>query len=210
MKYGDELLDLHGPRISVARAISRLSAAPLINFYVGFIFSLWSPVGLGPVLKPLESLLICATVMVVLPVAPILIAAKKGSVDLDVSARENRPKFFAFSLCCYALAYLVYWYLQSIIMSVLAAAYFFVTAGVMVASLRTKVSVHAAGVGGPGIGLIIVYGMPALTVVILWIAVVWARTALLQHTLVQSVQGLLIGVTVSGLVFGLLYATPIF
>lgn len=205
MKYGDELLDLQGTRISLARVISRLSAAPLINFYVGIAFSLWSPIGLGPFLTPLTSILICTGIMVILPVVPILYAARKGSIDLDVSVRESRPRFFAFSLCCYISAYFIYWYLGSLVMSTLAAAYFFVTAGVMAASFKTKVSVHAAGVGGPGTGLIVVFGVPALIVVPAWIAVVWARTALLQHTYRQSLGGLLTAIGISAVVFVLMY-----
>lgn len=205
MKYGDELLDLHGRRVAVARVISRLSAAPLINLYVGIIFSIWSPIGLGPVLTPFSSVAVCVVVMVALPVGPIFMAAQSGTVDLDVSVRETRPKFFAFSLCCYVLAYLIYWYLGALLMSTLAAAYFFVTSGVMIVSFYSKVSVHAAGVGGPGIGLIIIFGLSALPVVLLWIAVVWARTTLQQHTFPQSIIGLLIGIVISEIVFTLLY-----
>jgi membrane-associated phospholipid phosphatase len=206
LKYGDELLDLKGPTITLARITSRLLPAPLVNLYVGIILSLWSPVGLGPTLRPLESILICIVAMVVLPIVPILYSAWRGHVDLDVSERESRPKFFLFSLLCYALAYIVYWYLGSLAMMTLAAAYFLVTAAVMTASFKTKVSVHAAGVGGPGTVIILMFGPVALVFTLLWVAVVWSRTALRQHTLAQSIAGLAIGILVAAVATVLVYA----
>ncbi|RDE16325.1 MAG: hypothetical protein C4K47_01720 [Candidatus Thorarchaeota archaeon] len=205
MKYHDEILGLQGHRAGVARAISRVAPAPFVNLYVGIIMSCFSPITLGPFLTPFTSVIICLVLMVVAPVSPIVIQAHRGKVDLDVSAREMRLRFFAFSLLCYVAAYVVYWWLQCDIMRVLAAAYFGVTSAVMITTLRTKISVHAAGVGGPGTALLFVYGMAALPVVILWIAVVWARTTLRQHSLAQSVGGILIGMAVTLAVYSLLY-----
>lgn len=205
LRYHDELLGLHGRRVSAARAISRVTPAPFINLYVGIIMSFFPPITLGPLLSPLESVMICLTLMVAAPVLPIVIQAYRGKVDLDVSAREMRLGFFAFSLLCYVAAYEVYWLFQCDIMRVLAAAYFGVTLGVMTATLRTKVSVHAAGVAGPGTALMCVYGMAALPVVILWIAVVWARRILRQHTLAQLVGGILIGIAVTLAVYWMMY-----
>ncbi|MHA1290922.1 MAG: hypothetical protein ACTSPB_26355, partial [Candidatus Thorarchaeota archaeon] len=134
MKYGDELLDLHGRRVSVARVISRMAPAPLINLYVGIIFSLYSPIGLGSFLTPFTNILLVIIMMVILPITPILYAARKGNVDLDVSNWESRTKFFLFSLPVYTCAFLVYWLLDCMIMSALAAAYFTVTSGVTIAN----------------------------------------------------------------------------
>lgn len=207
LKYHDEILGLQGRRVGVARFISRTTPAPFINLYVGLIMSYFPPNTLGPFLNPLESVLICLIMMVATPVLPILMQARRGKVDLDVSVREMRMRFFSFSLACYVAAYAVYWWYQCDIMRVLAAAYFGVTLGVMLATLRTKVSVHAAGVAGPGTALMYVYGMIATPVVILWIAVVWARTLLRQHTLAQSLGGILIGVAVTLTVYLMVYGT---
>ncbi|MGY5872109.1 MAG: hypothetical protein RTV72_07700 [Candidatus Thorarchaeota archaeon] len=197
MKYGDELLDLQGRRVSVARMISRLTPAPLINLYVGIIFSLFSPIGLGSFLTPLSNILLCIIMMVILPIAPILYSARKGRVDLDVSDWESRTKFFLFSLPVYALAFLVYLLLGCIIMSSLAAAYFTVTSGVTLANQRTKVSVHGAGIGGPGTALLIVLGWIAFPVFIGWVLVIWSRTILRQHNFVQSIGGVLLGIVIT-------------
>jgi len=197
MKYGDELLDLQGRQVTIARVISRLTPVPLVDLYVGIIFSFYSPIGLGPVLNPVSSILLCIMLMVILPITPILYSVRKGAVDLDVSDWESRTKFFIFSLPVYALAFLVYSVLGCVIMSALAAAYFTVTCGVALANQKTKVSVHGAGVGGPGIALILVFGWVAFPVILVWILVIWSRTVLKQHSLVQSILGVILGIIIT-------------
>jgi membrane-associated phospholipid phosphatase len=205
VKYHDELLELAGARITFSRAISRLTPAPLINLYVGIIFSLASPIGLGPYLSPLQSVLICILIMVILPISPIVLEAWRGNVDLDVSNRESRTKFFVFSMMCYVLAFVVYGYFRCHIMSTLAAAYFSVTFGVLLVSLRWKISVHGAGIGGPGAALIYVYGPIALSVIFVWAMVIYSRVTLKQHTLLQSIAGVLIAVIISWTTYVFLY-----
>jgi len=197
MKYGDELLDLHGKRVAMARAISRLTPAPLINLYIGIIFSIYSPIGLGPFLTPLSNILLCIIMMVILPITPILYSARNGTVDLDVSDWESRKKFFLFSLPFYAAAFIVYWLLGCVVMSAIAAAYFTVTSGVTIANQKSKVSVHGAGIGGPGTALFFVFGCFALPVIIVWILVIWSRTVLKQHSLKQSIAGVLLGIIIT-------------
>lgn len=205
LKYHDEILDLEGRAVTISRVISRVTPAPLINLYVGIIFSVASPIGLGPILDPISSILICLGIMVILPIVPIVYEAWRGNVDLDVSARENRTRFFLFSMMCDVLAYSVYGYFGCHIMSTLAAAYFAVTFGVTVVSLRWKISVHGAGVGGPGAALIYVYGLIAFLVVSLWILVIWSRVTLKQHTLEQSVGGVLLAIVIAWTTYFVLF-----
>ncbi len=201
MKYHDEILDLEGRSVVVSRVISRVTPAPLINLYVGIIFSVASPIGLGPILDPFTSILICIIIMVILPIVPIVYSAWRGNVDLDVSAKESRTKFFIFSMMCDVLAYSVYGYFGCTIMSTLAATYFTVTLGVTLVSLRWKISVHGAGIGGPGAALIYVYGAIAFLVAIIWILVICSRTTLKQHTLAQSVGGVLLAIIIAWITY---------
>ena len=205
LKFGDETLDLRGRDVFLARVISRVASAPLINLYVGLIFSWFSPIGLGSILTPLTNMMICISLMVVLPITPILYEAWHGNVDLDVSVRESRTKFFMFPIICYIIAYFVYNYFGCLIMSALAAAYFTVTTGVMIASLKTKVSVHGAGVGGPGTALFFVYGWIAFPVILLWILVIISRIVLRQHTLNESIAGVLLGVIITTIIYPFVY-----
>ncbi len=210
MKFGDEMLDLTGREVTLARIISRLTGAPLINFYVGTIMIIFAPpLTFGVILSPLSAFLICMSLMVVTPILPILYQAWRGNIDLDISTQKMRARFFGFAILCYTLAFMMYFIAQSPLMYNLAAAYACVTAGVMLANFRTKVSVHSAGVAGPGTALILVYGPAALFVIILWIVVVWSRVILKQHSLNQGLLGIGIGVIITLIVYAFLYPIPI-
>ena len=205
MKYGDESLDIHGRRVSVARVISRMTPAPLINLYVGIIFSFYSPIGLGPILTPVTNILLCIIMMVILPITPILYSATIGKVDLDVSDWESRTKFFLFSLPVYAGAFFAYSLLNCVIMSALSAAYFTVTSGITLANQKSKVSVHGAGIGGPGTALFFVFGWFAFPVIAVWILVIWSRTVLKQHSLKQSIAGVILGIVITFCTYPFVY-----
>ncbi len=205
MKYADETLELEGKKTLLARIISRLTPAPLFNLYVGTIISYTSLIGLGPILNPITNLFICLILMVALPIVPIVYRAWKGDIDLDVSEQELRTPYFFFAILCYITAYLTYWMLQCDVMRVLSAAYITVTTTVMLVTRWSKVSVHGAGTSGPGTALIILYGLPATLVILIWIAVVWSRTYLKQHTLLQSITGIFLAIIVTGATYALLW-----
>lgn len=189
----------------MARIISRLTPAPLVNFYVGAIMTYMSPIGLGPTLDSLSALLVVVIIMVVAPIVPIIHEVWKGRTDLDVSVQESRFKFLAFSLLCYIVAVAVFGYVNCLILQVLAVAYFNVTLGVLTANQRSKISVHGAGVGGPGTALLMVYGWMALPVVILWALVIWSRVRLQQHSFLQAAAGVLLGVLITWPTYLVLY-----
>lgn len=205
MKYADETMDLDGRGISVARGVSRLTPAPLINLYVGIIIAFGSPTGIGPLLNSWSVLLVVVSFMVILPVAPIVLEAWKGHIDLDVSVQEMRAKFFLNAIFFYIIAYLIFALTNCFVMMVLSAAYIMVTVGVMFSTMKSKVSVHGAGIGGPSTALFYIYGIIATPVVLLWILVIWARTTLKQHTLTQSILGLAIGIIITVITYELLW-----
>jgi membrane-associated phospholipid phosphatase len=206
VKFGDELLNLEGRKIAIARIVSRLTGAPLINLYVGIIFTIIFPTQtIGLILHPVTALIICILMMVILPVSPIIYEAYRGNVDLDVSTQEVRTPFFLFAILCYVMAFIVYYIFTSPLMYTLSAAYIGVTTGVMLANVRSKVSVHTAGIAGPGTALIYIYGLPALIVVVFWIIVVWSRVVLKQHNIAQSIAGIIIGIIITLAVYSFLY-----
>lgn len=205
LKFNDESLDITGTGIQIARIVSRLTPAPLINLYAGVIMAYTSPIGLGPILNPASALLILILGMVILPIIPIILSAWRGHIDLDVSSRENRAKFFAFSLVCYGIVYVIFSSANCLVLATLSAAYFTVTSGIMITTLRTKVSVHGAGVGGPGTALLIVYGWIAWPIIILWTAVIWSRIVLKQHSLAQAIAGVMLGILITVPTYWLLY-----
>ncbi len=210
MKFGDELLDLTGRKVTVARVISRLSGAPLINFYIGFIMTFYAPPDtIGSIITPISAFVLCLALMVILPVVPIIYDAWREKIDLDVSSQEMRTRYFGFAIFCYIIAFGIYFVNTSVIMYSFAAAYIGVTTGVMLANLRTKVSVHTAGIAGPSTALIIVYGLPAMIVIIFWALVIWSRIVLEQHSIVQSLAGILLGIAITIPIYYFLYLAPV-
>lgn len=205
MKYSDELMDLKGKKVNLARVISRFTPAPLINLYVGAIISYTSPISLGPYLTPEVSLIICLLLMVILPVVPIVYEAWRGKIDLDISDQEKRTKFFGFALVCYFVATIIYWTVDCEVMLILAISYFTVTSGVMIATFHWKVSVHVAGVSGPGTALLLVYGLWASPIIIVWLAVIWSRLTLRQHSLKEVLTGLLLGICITFITYTVFY-----
>jgi hypothetical protein len=197
LRFADQDLDISGTRVTVARVISRVTPAPLFNLYVGIVVAFSSPIGLGPNLDAVSSLTICFFLMVILPAAPIVYEAMKGRIDLDVSEQAMRTRFFLAAILFYIVAYGIYSVLECHVMAVLALAYVTVTIGIMIITWWSKVSVHCAGVGGPGTAIIIVYGVLGLPVILVWIAVVWSRPVLRQHTLKQAVIGLVAAVIIT-------------
>jgi hypothetical protein len=197
LRFADQDLDISGTRVTVARVISRVTPAPLFNLYVGIVVAFSSPIGLGPNLDAVSSLTICFFLMVILPAAPIVYEAMKGRIDLDVSEQAMRTRFFLAAILFYIAAYGIYSVLECRVMAVLALAYVTVTIGIMIITWWSKVSVHCAGVGGPGTAIIIVYGVLGLPVILVWIAVVWSRPVLRQHTLKQAVIGLVAAVIIT-------------
>jgi hypothetical protein len=197
LRFADQDLDISGARVTIARVISRVTPAPLFNLYVGIVVAFSSPVGLGPNLDAVSSLTICFLLMVILPAAPIIYEAMKGRIDLDVSEQAMRTRFFLAAILFYIAAYGIYSVLECRVMAVLALAYVTVTIGIMIITWWSKVSVHCAGVGGPGTAIIIIYGVLGLPVILVWIAVVWSRPVLRQHTLKQAVIGLVAAVIIT-------------
>ena len=206
VKFGDEMLLLEGKSVRIARIISRLTGAPLINLYVGIIMTVLAPQPtIGTVLDPILALGICIVFMVILPIVPIIYQAYRGNVDLDVSSQNMRTQFFLFAIFFYIISFSIYYLFSSPLMYTLSVAYIGVTTGVMIANRETKVSVHTAGIAGPGTALIIVYGLIATPVIILWGAVIWSRMKLEQHTMIQGLIGVVIGVIITFPVYSLLY-----
>jgi membrane-associated phospholipid phosphatase len=135
--------------------------------------------------------------MVVLPITPIIYEAWRGNVDLDVSEQSMRTPFFLFAILMYVVAFDVYLLTSCDIMAWLSAAYVTVTTGVMIATKWSKVSVHAAGVGGPSTALFFIYGVFAWPVLVIWVLVIWSRVYLRQHTFTQGIAGLILSIVIT-------------
>ena len=138
-----------------------------------------------------------------IPLLYLLIGQKRGWVsDMELSRREERPRFILVSLSSDVLALAVLWMtggphlLRLIIMT-----YFCLAIVMFTVSSFWKISMHMAGVGGFSTALVMVFGAPMLWAFLSLPLVAWARLHRRKHTPAQLVAGALAGALITMFVF---------
>jgi hypothetical protein len=138
-----------------------------------------------------------------IPLSYLLLGRKRGWVsDMELSRREERPRFILVSLTSDVLALLVLRFLggpQLLIVMVLT--YFCLALVMFTISSFWKISMHMAGVGGFSTALVFVFGAPGLLALISLPLVAWARWHRRKHTTTQLIAGTLAGALITVLVF---------
>jgi len=139
-----------------------------------------------------------------IPLAYLLIGRKRGWVsDMELSRREERPRFILVSLSSDVLALIVLCLFRGPhLLTVIVLTYFCLAIVMFSISSFWKISMHMAGVGGFSTALVFVFGAPALWAFISLLLVAWARLHRRKHTIPQLIAGALAGVLVTVLVFG--------
>lgn len=141
-----------------------------------------------------------------LPLLPIIIDSGKQKVDIFVSNREKRWKYYLISILSYASGILYSLWRGYWIYAVLSLSYMLSSAGLAAVTVfaRWKISVHAAGIAGPTTALVLVRGLETSPLYILLIPVAWARLELKAHDLRQLIAGALLAFSTTLVVFSLL------
>lgn len=139
-----------------------------------------------------------------IPLAYLLIGRKRGWVsDLELSRREDRPRFILISLSSDVLALAVLWLGNGPhLLRLLVLTYFCLAIIMFTISSYWKISMHLAGVGGFSTALVFVFGAGALWAFFSLPLVSWARWHRRKHTPLQLIVGALAGIMVASLVFG--------
>jgi hypothetical protein len=188
----------------LANYISILVAPPTVAVLATICFSLWSPIGLGSLSAPF-TILLCFLCFVVFPFLAILYYHRKKVVDLYVSKREDRTRFFLIAIISYAAAAILFSATSTKIMFLLALCSLVVSIISMGINMYWKVSLHCAGVTGPIFALIFVFGLSALPLTSIVGMVGWSRITLKNHTFAQTLGGTLLSLTVGLVIFTTLY-----
>ncbi|MEM1848592.1 MAG: ZIP family metal transporter [Thermofilaceae archaeon] len=177
-----------------------LATAP--QLYGGFIIALvWWRLGVGG----LEALAVMLLAHTFLPLAPIVVGAARGEVDIFVTEREKRWKYYLFSIISYIIG-IVYSLLRGYrIYAVITASYMLsaIVLAIVTVLAKWKISVHAAGIAGPTTALAMVVGEEAVPLYLLLVPVSWARLELNAHTPSQLAAGALVALLSTLLVFSL-------
>jgi membrane-associated phospholipid phosphatase len=191
-----------------AEKLSLIFSAPSLAFIAVVVFTLYSPIGIGTMLTQAASILLGTLFLSILPIAPVVYYARRGTIDIDISDRRKRPKFFAMSLVGYSLGAVTFGFLQATSMMVLSIAYVGVTLSVALISFFWKISVHTTGIAGPVTGLVYVFGWKAVPMYLLLLPVGWARLKLKVHTPSQLIAGIFVAVLVTFVVYIGFYPAP--
>ena len=152
----------------------------------------------------LEWAILTLLIVTGIPLTYLLIGLKRGWVsDMELSRREERPRFILVSLSSDVLALLVLRLFRGPhLLTVIVLTYFCLAIVIFSISSFWKISMHMAGVSGFSTALVFVFGAPALWAFISLLLVAWARLHRRKHTVPQLIAGTLAGVLVTVLVFG--------
>uniref|UniRef100_A0A7C4FF90 Phosphatase PAP2 family protein n=1 Tax=Thermofilum pendens TaxID=2269 RepID=A0A7C4FF90_THEPE len=169
----------------LATVVSLVLAPQLYGGFVSCIVWLHKAVGGA---EALASLLISQTV---LPLVWVLVDAVRGKVDIFVTDRGVRLKYYILTLVSYALG--VAWTLARGWHTYLPlyAAYAAVVAALALVNelARWKISAHTAGVAAPTTVLVAMVDSWYALLYLLLLPVAWARLELRAHTPGQLVAG---------------------
>lgn len=138
-----------------------------------------------------------------IPLAYLLIGRKRGWVsDMELSRREERPRFILVSLSSDVLALVVLWLGNGPhLLRLIILTYFCLAIVMFTISSFWKISMHMAGVGGFATALVFVFGVPALWAILSLPLVAWARLHRRKHDIPQLIAGALAGALTTALVF---------
>ncbi|MGB9641050.1 MAG: hypothetical protein ACPL4H_09075 [Anaerolineales bacterium] len=138
-----------------------------------------------------------------IPLTYLLIGKKLGWVsDLELTRREERPRFILVSLSSDILALILLWIGNGPHLLWLIILTYFCLAMVMFSiSSFWKISMHMAGVGGFSTALVFVFGAAAAWAFLSLPLVAWARLRRRKHTPAQLIAGAMVGCAVTYIVF---------
>jgi len=182
--------------IKLAKIISHVLSAPFFALYSLIIIYIANNNAYNP-LPAYLAILIGFIFLTILPITPIVLNVVKGDIDVFVSDRERRPKFYLYALLSHLSGALTSYFLEVKILTVIHLAYFFVTLSVAVVNFKTKISAHTSGIAGPVTYMVYFLGPTYIFLYLIVIPVAWARIKLKAHSLQQTISGAIIAILIT-------------
>ena len=179
-------------KFKIAKIISDITNPPIICIPLFLIMSvvLSFENGVFNVSKFIVLELISLVFSSALPMAIILIWAKKLGTDKDISNRTDRFVPLIVGVISYFIGFLVSYAVDlSNFMTILLLCYSVNTMIVMIITFKWKISVHTTGLSGPVGALILLLGPIGALFGILYPILIWSRVLLKKHTLAQAICG---------------------
>ena len=135
---------------------------------------------------------------IISPLSFILFQLKKGKVsDFEIYHREQRKGSYIFTMVCGTVSVIVMWlFAAPILLLILAAAAVIQVLIMSLINTRWKISAHAASMGLFVTLLIYLYGHTMLPTTVGIPLMVWSRVRLHRHTLLQTIAGTILGISI--------------
>ncbi len=151
-------------------------------------------------------------VMCVVPTVYVIVLMKRGVFrNFHVSDRRQRKYLFPVLIVCFAITVILLWRDPAIGRLVVAILAFGLPNIVVIAllSLRFKVSLHCAGLGGLLAAVPYPFGLPGgLTALLSLLLTAWSRVRLKEHTIAEVVAGSIIGAASMAVELAMVFGWP--
>ena len=200
----------------IAETISTITQPPIITIPLFLIICMVLSFenGTFSLSKFLTLELISLVFTSLLPMAIILLWAKRINTDRDISKREDRFVPLVIGIVSYFIGVLVSLILNADnFLTLLLLCYAVNTGVVLLITFKWKISVHTTGISGPIAALILLLGPIGAVFGVIYPIVIWSRVLLKKHTLAQAicggVQGFILTV-VEMYLYMIVFAMPIY
>jgi len=178
-----------------ARIVTNVTVPPFLAIPTYIVLGSYDQERIGSSYNLFISLIIAITFSFTVPVITVLVLRSQQKVsDVHITIREQRTVPFLITIVSYIIGSGLLWLVSG--PSRLAATmlcYTTISIAIMLINFYWKISVHAAGVGGPLAALTLTIGWVAVPFFILIPLVDWARVYLKAHTVGQVVAGSFLG-----------------
>ena len=184
-----------------AKSVGFIFNAPLIAVIAfGYIYRQMT------LLNPLSHFYMPSFFSGLLPIISLYYLKRVGIIeDLMVNERDERFIPFACVFGSYLLGTAFLWIFNApTTMVALMVSYVITSLVMLVITLRWKISIHAAGVAGPSMFLVLKYNLVLWPFLIMTLLVCWSRWRLKVHTIEQVFAGATLSVIVTAIMVYLL------
>ena len=121
-----------------------------------------------------------------LPLAIILLWAKRIGTDRDISNRSDRYMPLIIGIVSYLIGFMIY---LDHFLTALLLCYATNTGVVLLFTIKWKISVHTTALSGPVAALILLLGPLGAIFGVIYPVLIWSRVLLKKHTLAQAISG---------------------
>jgi len=140
----------------------------------------------------------------ILPIVWVVIESLAGRIDIFVSDRRKRTKFFIPALISYLAGLFVSKYMHDRVLATYHLSYFIMALSLLILSFKWKASIHVAGAANPITFLILLKGIYYAPLYILLIPVIWCRHVAKAHNAIEFLIGLILALISPFLAFQLI------